>query len=1034
MSARIIANRPEVSSTFRVAGFTIRTGLNPSWFEVALATDPELFQPESKPRRTLNNFYSSRATGPLPAPRGEAVYLVPPTVLARFAGQPRLFYTVAVYRQPDFHDPEIMRLPPAAIPSLQISKSFTSNLRGLTGVPSPAGSLIGNGSGYTNGHQAALEWGGDLATPGEIVTVATPNNGTKSNGTASNGANGATSPVAVQASAAFAYDDGYGPFPTAPQRPRVAAALSDSLLYDVPLIPQPTKLSCWAASMAMLVSYQQQASVAPETLAQQVGRSLRSSYGWDMLQAVRDQFGFATIPLPSNASLYPSPAQWYEWLSAHGPLWVTTIGADSHAVVVRGIEGDLTEQGTTIYVLNPWNINVGFDNDPVDFNPPNDGLSYSQTFAEFAGDFGNLGLADYGNWRVLYLGNNTSMSQALGRQTRAMQMAKPLQASVRPSTPRARSFAGASFDVNIPDVQLVPQMTDMSCWAASAAMVVGWRDQVSIDPQEVARGAGRWAAYTAGLNPADVPTLAQTWGLRMEAPQSYTIDGLRQLLENNGPLWIGAAVPGLHAVVVHGIYGDGDVATTYVRIKDPWPVGQGAEYDLTLNEFIQEYEGAATGYPSVTIQVLHAGGRANPISATQGYSGARNGKASTRQPYTNGVQPAGQQRVRTMSNESFNINWNDVYLVPQPTNMSCWATAAAMIVGWREQMSFSPTYMAQLAGRTDAAGLYPVDNAAVAAAWGLTLEPPQSYSIDGFRQLLESVGPLWVGALTPLGAHAIVVTGMESDGNPDGSDTYVRVLDPWDRDPGVHGQPGPYLSTHNQGSAYTLTWDEFVHEYEARITTSNGAVNIQIMHAGGTNGRYIGLGSQAQSLGRQLSAARRTSSSTTARSMAAVEIASSIVGAAMSRILDNEGDVRWELDQLQGMKHPWNNPANAGAAAYSTTTLTVYGPKAATVVGLDEIYADSEISFQYNGHSLGNVQISTTRSNDAVGAGLAVKATIMDEANTFTKPPGTEHFAALKVRFHYRFDNALYGDLIAITDFTLYGDGTYDQRFRWTQN
>src|SRR5262249_36571975 len=148
----------------------------------------------------------------------------------------------------------------------------------------------------------------------------------------------------------------------------------------------------------------------------------------------------------------------------------------------------------------------------------------------------------------------------------------------------------------------------------------------------------------------------------------------------------------------------------------------------------------------------------------------------------------------------------------------------AMIVGWGEQMSLSPTYLAQLAGRTDARGLAPADVPTVASAWNLALEPPQSYSIDTFRHMLEAAGPLWVSAITPLGRHAVVVTGMYSDGNPDGSDTYVRVLDPWDRDPGTPGHPGAYKETHDQGSAYTLTWDEFVREYEAGITSSNGTV------------------------------------------------------------------------------------------------------------------------------------------------------------------------------------------------------------------
>lgn len=69
---------------------------------------------------------------------------------------------------------------------------------------------------------------------------------------------------------------------------------------------------------------------------------------------------------------------------------------------MKGIEGDLTPDGTTVDILNPWNLNTAFD-DPIDFNPPNDGLSYTESFADFAANFGKLGFAEYGKWRVLYL-------------------------------------------------------------------------------------------------------------------------------------------------------------------------------------------------------------------------------------------------------------------------------------------------------------------------------------------------------------------------------------------------------------------------------------------------------------------------------------------------------------------------------------------------------------------------------------------------------------------------------------------------------
>jgi Papain-like cysteine protease AvrRpt2 len=180
-----------------------------------------------------------------------------------------------------------------------------------------------------------------------------------------------------------------------------------------------------------------------------------------------------------------------------------------------------------------------------------------------------------------------------------------------------------SFDVNWSDAPLTNQATNMSCWAASAAMVVSWRDRVCIDPAAIAAGTGDQAAYANGLNPADVPALATAWGLTMEPPQCYTIEGLRDLVQSKGPLWVAAAVPGLHAIVVTGIYSDGSDDKTFVRISDPWDrdpgtLGapgaylnthdNGSQYVLTLQQFTQEYETPAS-YPGVAIQILHAEGR-----------------------------------------------------------------------------------------------------------------------------------------------------------------------------------------------------------------------------------------------------------------------------------------------------------------------------------------------------------------------------------------------------------------------------------------
>lgn len=193
-----------------------------------------------------------------------------------------------------------------------------------------------------------------------------------------------------------------------------ARALSaEGVEHHVPLVPQPDKNACWAASMAMLKAFRGDASFDPEALVRDAGGSLASSYNWDQLERVRDRHGFQVIAQPSNASLYHAPTQWAEWLRDFGPLWVVIVGAP-HAVVVSGIRGDLSDPATAeVHVLNPWDTETAFDGDPVVFNPPNRGHQGWMPFEAFAGDFGNMAEPDYGNWRVLHLPAVAAQAQSL---------------------------------------------------------------------------------------------------------------------------------------------------------------------------------------------------------------------------------------------------------------------------------------------------------------------------------------------------------------------------------------------------------------------------------------------------------------------------------------------------------------------------------------------------------------------------------------------------------------------------------------------
>jgi hypothetical protein len=174
-----------------------------------------------------------------------------------------------------------------------------------------------------------------------------------------------------------------------------------------------------------------------------------------------------------------------------------------------------------------------------------------------------------------------------------------------------------------------------------------------------------------------------------------------------------------------------------------------------------------------------------------------------------------------------------------------------------------------------------------------------------------------------------------------------------------------------------------------------------------------------------------------ARSHAApvlIPLLAPIVNTVLSRIIDNKGDIAWELDKLDGVKHVGDDPKNEGPGAYHTSKLAVAGPRLYKDMILydDAIFADFELRWQYNGRSLGNISITPTKISDAPLRGLTVTARVLNDRNAYQRPPGTERFAAILVQFDYHFDRIAKDDKFAITELTLYGDGKSDMRFRWT--
>jgi Papain-like cysteine protease AvrRpt2 len=136
------------------------------------------------------------------------------------------------------------------------------------------------------------------------------------------------------------------------------------------------------------------------------------------------------------------------------------------------------------------------------------------------------------------------------------------------------------------DVPLIPQTTAMSCWAASIAMILGWKNQASYDPQLIAANNGGLSylpAFDKGLDPNDRYILERN-GFELDAPQCYTLNSVQQKVDRHGPLWVASAAPAPHIRVVAGYNGQ------TLLINDPAPVNQGSQYTSSFTDFFGKME------------------------------------------------------------------------------------------------------------------------------------------------------------------------------------------------------------------------------------------------------------------------------------------------------------------------------------------------------------------------------------------------------------------------------------------------------------
>jgi len=149
----------------------------------------------------------------------------------------------------------------------------------------------------------------------------------------------------------------------------------------------------------------------------------------------------------------------------------------------------------------------------------------------------------------------------------------------------------AAFKVTT-DVPLLPQGPGLTCHAAACASLVAWRDELAADSDAVASGAGQWEKYAEG-RAAVYPDIFEVYGLQAaSAGIAPTPEALRDMIDENGPLFAAGSPPAEHAVVIAGTSSDGE--NTVVDVVDPWaegmtayaPPNAGSTYTVPFAQFV----------------------------------------------------------------------------------------------------------------------------------------------------------------------------------------------------------------------------------------------------------------------------------------------------------------------------------------------------------------------------------------------------------------------------------------------------------------
>lgn len=343
----------------------------------------------------------------------------------------------------------------------------------------------------------------------------------------------------------------------------------------------------------------------------------------------------------------------------------------------------------------------------------------------------------------------------------------------------------------------------------------------------------------------------------------------------------------------------------------------------------------------------------------------------------------------------------------QVTSMVRWATVATMMASWRDRTSHTvESYISGLgepwiSKLRSNSGLAGAEAPQLIATMGLQIETTQSnFTAERWESMLHEWGPLWVTAdynsaagVQSVHAHILVGIHGPADGNPT-----VDVIDP------------------AVGREVQLSLSELVARYEQLAGTQFAGLQIRHWPARAQQAAQQSMAWAQQTLTRH----------------AAAQNAGAVVAAAgllfqVHKELTTTNDLSWRKSELRGKVVPGNSEAKKPLADQG-----VYQEKKPRLKSLrrltwdefmwdDNVGAEFEISYEYNGSCLANVRLTNT--SYAPPRPLSGRNLTVDTNITQSFANERDDIAAVEVEIVYQFTYARGSAGTFTQRYVLFGDG-----------